>query len=77
MALTKEESLRQAIVHEKVLLTDLAHRQTESRARLATLHEELVIVQSCAQTPSTAAPSSISEPPTTAQEKIFLFRVFT
>jgi superfamily II DNA or RNA helicase len=74
VALTKEQSLRQAIVHEKALLAELTHRQTESRARLIALHEELVAAQSCAQVPSTAAPPFISEPPTTAQGKIFLFR---
>ena len=72
--MTKEESLRRAIANEKKLLADLAHNQTESRARLAALHEELVAAQSCDQVPSAAAPPAIIETPATAQEKIFLFR---
>jgi len=74
VALTKEQSLRQAIVHEKALLADLSHKQTESRARLAALQEELVAAQSSAQVPSAAAQPSITEPPATAQGKILLFR---
>ena len=45
MALTKEQSLREAIAREEAHLAEIAHRQDESRKRLAALKEELAAVE--------------------------------
>lgn len=73
MALTKEQSLCQAIAHEEALLAKLARRQTESQERLAQLKAELAAIKSTPATPPpTIQPST--DIPTTAEEKIALFR---
>ena len=74
MALTREQSLREAIAREKERLAELAHRHDESRRRLAELKQELAT--------SVSTPADLSAPavqprvdiPTTAEGKIHLFR---
>jgi hypothetical protein len=74
VTLTKENLLREAIAREKALLADLTRRQIETKARLAMLQEELVAAESRPWVASTPALPSLIEIPTTAQDKISLFR---
>ena len=74
MALTKEQSLRQAIAHEESLFADLAHKQNENQARLAALKAELTAIVSDSAVPSTHIAQPGTDIPTTAEEKISLFR---
>lgn len=46
MALTKEQSLREAIAQEEQNLAELAHRHDESRRRLVELKQELATMVS-------------------------------
>ncbi len=73
MAVTKKESIRQAIAREKALLADLARKETQSQARLAALNEELSAARSDGQVASIPVPRTITDTLVTAQEKISLF----
>jgi hypothetical protein len=73
MALTKEQSLRQAIAREESLFADLAHKQNENQARLAALKAELTAIVSDSAVPSTHIAQPGTDIPTTAEEKISLF----
>ena len=44
MALTKDQSLRQAITHEEAQLAELSHKHNESRKRMAALKAELATI---------------------------------
>ena len=70
----KKESLREAITREEAQLAELAHRQDESRKRLAALKEELAAVESPPVVTSASAIQPGACVPTTAEEKISLFR---
>ncbi len=74
MALTKARSLRQAIAREEALLADLAHKHNESRERLAALKAELATMESTPVVPSAPAVPPMTDIPTTAWDKITLFR---
>jgi hypothetical protein len=74
MALTKAQSLRQAIAREQALLADLAHKHHESRERLTALKTALAVMES---TPAVSSAPSVppnADVPTTADGKISLFR---
>ena len=74
MALTKAQSLRQAIAREQALLADLAHKHHESRERLAALKTALAVMES---TPAISSAPSVppnADVPATADGKISLFR---
>jgi hypothetical protein len=73
MALTKEQSLREAIAREEAHLAEIAHRQDESRKRLAALKEELATVESPPIVPFASAIQPGADVPTTAEGKISLF----
>ena len=60
MALTKAQSLRQAIAREQALLADLAHKHHESRERLAALKTALAVMES---TPAVSSAPSVPCPP--------------
>jgi len=70
----KNDSLRQAIAREEVLLAELSHKHNKSRERLAALKTELATLESTPVTPSTPAIQPVADIPTTAEEKISLFR---
>lgn len=55
MALTEEQSLRQAIACEEANLTTLEQKQQKSRERLATLRAELAAITSAISIPSASA----------------------
>jgi len=74
MALTREQSLREAIAREEAQLAELAHRHDESRKRLAALKEELTTMESTPLAPPGPAIQPGADTPTTAEEKINLFR---
>ena len=74
MALTKEQSLREAIAHEEAQLAELAHKHNESQERLAALKAELATMESTPVVPSALAVQSSADIPTTAEGKISLFR---
>lgn len=74
MALTKEQSLREAITREEAQLAEIAHRQDESRKRLAAPKEELATVESPHVAPFASAIHPGADVPTTAEGKISLFR---
>ncbi|HEB87713.1 MAG TPA: restriction endonuclease subunit R [Gammaproteobacteria bacterium] len=74
MALTKEQSLREAIAREKAQLAELAHKQNENRERLAALKAELATIESTPVIPSAPAIQPNAYIPTTAEGKISLFR---
>ena len=74
MALTKEQSLREAIAREEAQLAELVHRQDESRKRLSELKEELAAVESLSVIPFASAIQPGADAPTTAESKISLFR---
>jgi hypothetical protein len=67
MALTKEQSLRQAIDREKVMLADLARKHNESRERLAALKAKLATMESIPVIPSAPAIPPSTDIPTTAE----------
>lgn len=74
MALSKEQSILEAIAQEETRLAELARRQDESRKHLAKLRQELAnLTSTTADRPAPSEPSHIGVP-TTAQEKIHLFR---
>ncbi len=74
MALTEEQSLRQAIAREEANLATLEQKQQKSRRRLAALMAELTALAS----PISILPTSAKQPsvkiPATPKEKISLFR---
>jgi superfamily II DNA or RNA helicase len=70
----KKESLREAIAREEAQLTELAHRQDESRKRLAALKEELAAVESPPVVPFASAIQPGADVPITAEGKVSLFR---
>ena len=74
MALTKEQSLRQAIAREEVNLAALEQKQQKSRGRLAELKAELTAIASSPAVPSSPRMRSGADTPTTPKEKISLFR---
>jgi len=74
MVLTSEQSLREAIAHEEARLTEFAHRHDESRRRLAALKHELATVVSPPAVASEPAVQTLADIPTSAEEKIRLFR---
>jgi len=51
----KNDSLRQAIAREEAQLAELAHKQNESRERLAALKAEFATMESTPVVPSTPA----------------------
>jgi hypothetical protein len=70
----KKASLREAIAREEAQLAELAHRQDESRTRLAALKEALAAVESPPVAPFASALQLGADVPTTAEGKISLFR---
>ncbi len=74
MALTKEQSLRQAISHEEAQLAELARKQNEGRERLVALKAELTTMESTPEVPSAPAIQPSDDIPTTTEGKISLFR---
>ena len=74
MALTKEQSLRQAIDRENAMLADLARKHNESRERLTALKAKLATMESMPVIPSAPAIQPNTDIPTTAERKISLFR---
>ena len=74
MALTKEQSLRQAIDRENAMLADLARKHNESRERLTALKAKLATMESMPVIPSAPAIQPSTDIPTTAERKISLFR---
>jgi hypothetical protein len=74
MALTKEQSLRQAIAREEVNLAALEQKRQKSRGRLAELKAELAATASSPAVPSSPRVLSEADTPTTPKEKISLFR---
>ncbi len=73
MALTKEQSLRQAISREEAALTTLEQKQQNSQERLAALRAELAALASPISAPSTSATPPSDDIPTTPKEKVSLF----
>ena len=75
MALTEEQSLRQAIAHEEANLATLEQEQQKSRGRLAVLEAKLTALASPISIPPTGpATQPSADIPTTPKEKISLFR---
>ncbi len=74
MALTKEQSLRQAIAREEANIAALDQKQQTSRGRLAALRSELVAIASSLTIPSVSATQPNADIPITPKEKISLFR---
>ncbi|MGB5584182.1 MAG: hypothetical protein WBO93_11400 [Gammaproteobacteria bacterium] len=74
MALTKEQSLREAIAREEESLAELAHRHDESRRRLAELKQELATMVSKPVDLSAPAIQPHADIPTSAEGKVHLFR---
>lgn len=70
----KKEFLREAIAREEAQLAELAHRHDESKKRLAVLKAEFATVKSTPAAPSAPAIQPGADMPTTADEKITLFR---
>ncbi|MGB5644196.1 MAG: restriction endonuclease subunit R, partial [Gammaproteobacteria bacterium] len=73
MALTREQSLREAIAQEEAQLAELAHKQNESRQRLAALRAELATMESAPAVPPAQATQPGIDSPTTVEAKISLF----
>ncbi|HFD87216.1 MAG TPA: hypothetical protein ENJ35_06035 [Gammaproteobacteria bacterium] len=74
MALTREQSLREAIAHEETRLAELTNRRDESQRRLAELKQKLASIVSAPAVLSDQTVQSLADGPTTAEEKIRLFR---
>ena len=74
MALNKEQSLRQAIAREEANLAALEQKGQKSRGRLAELKAELAAIASTPTPPSPPRKRPGVDTPTTAIEKISLFR---
>jgi len=74
MALTEEQSLRQAIAREEATLAALERKQQKSRRRLAVLKAELTALASPISIPPNSATQPSADVPTTPKEKISLFR---
>jgi superfamily II DNA or RNA helicase len=74
MALTKEQSLRQAIAREETLFADLACKHKKSQARLEALKAKLTAMEPAPTLSSTQTVQPGTDVPTTAEEKISLFR---
>ncbi|NOR41668.1 MAG: restriction endonuclease subunit R, partial [Gammaproteobacteria bacterium] len=74
MALTEEQSLRQAVAREEANLAALEQKRQKSRGRLATLRAELAAIASPISIPSTPATQPSVDIPTTPKEKVSLFR---
>ena len=75
MALTTEQSLREAIAHEEARLAELSHKHDESRRRLAKLKRELTAMVSTTADLSTPSVQPHDDVPTTAEGKVHLFRL--
>ena len=65
MALTEEQSLRQAIAREEATLATLELKQQKSQERFATLRAELAAIAPPISIPSTSAIKSSADIPTT------------
>ncbi len=74
MALTREQSLREAIAHEEARLKEITRKHEEIRRRLAELKQELATVASASLVLSIPTVQPLAEIPTTAEGKIQLFR---
>ena len=74
MALTREQSLREAIAHEEARLKEITRKHEESRSRLADLKQELATVASTSPVLSVPTVQPLADIPTTAEGKIQLFR---
>ncbi|RLW52450.1 MAG: restriction endonuclease subunit R [gamma proteobacterium symbiont of Stewartia floridana] len=74
MALTREQSLREAIAHEEALLKEITRKHEESRRRLAELKQELATAVSAPPVLSAPTVQPHADIPTTAEGKIQLFR---
>jgi len=74
MALTKEQSLREAIAHEETQLAELADQYNETQERLASLKTELATMEPTPIVPSSPEIQTSGDIPTTAEGKISLFR---
>ena len=74
MALTKEQSLREAIAHEETQLAKLADKYNKTQERLASLKTELATMEPTLIVPSSPEIQTSGDIPTTAEGKISLFR---
>ncbi len=74
MALTREQSLREAIAHEEARLKEIARKHEESRRRLVELKQELATVASSPSVLSNPTVQPLADIPATAEGKIQLFR---
>jgi len=74
MALTKEQSLREAIAHEETQLAKLADKYNKTQERLASLKTELATMEPTLIVPSSPEIQTSGQIPTTAEGKISLFR---
>ena len=72
MALTEEQSLRQAIAHEEANLATLEQEQQNSRGRLAALKAELTALAPPIAIPPTSATQPSANLPTTPKRKDFI-----
>ena len=71
--MTREQSLREAIAQEEAQLAELAHKQYESRQRLAALRAELATMESSPAVTPTQAKQPCIDSPTTVEAKLSLF----
>ncbi len=67
MALTKEQSLRQAIAHEESLFAELAQKHKKSQARLDALKAKLAAMEPGPAVSSAQAAQPGTDVPTTAE----------
>ncbi len=74
MAPTKEQFIREAIAREEAQLAELARKHDESQRRLAKLRQELTALVSTSSARATPPVPSHVDIPTTAKEKVHLFR---
>ena len=74
MALTKEQSLREAIAQQETQLAELADQYNETQERLAALKTELATMEPTPIVPSAPEIQTSGDIPTTAEGKISLFR---
>ncbi len=74
MAPTKEQFIREAIAREEAQLAELARKHDESQRRLAKLRQELTALVSTSSARATPSVPSHVDIPTTAKEKVHLFR---
>jgi superfamily II DNA or RNA helicase len=74
VALTKKQSLREAIAREEARLAELSQKRSESEARLAALKTALAAVESTPLIPAAPPQQTRIDIPTTTEGKISLFR---